>query len=181
MTRYLVLLRGINVGGRNKLPMPQIKTFLEESGFSDVATYIQSGNALLSSVLTAKAVADKIESGLVRAFQFDSDLIKVLALSAADLKAIVGKKPSGFGDEPEKYHSDVIFLLDLAPAEAVAAFSPHPDIDTLWPGPGVIYHRRLSALRTKSRLNRMMATPQYKAMTIRTWSTTTKLLELMSE
>lgn len=181
MTRYLVLLRGINVGGRNKLPMPKLEVFLEDLGFTDVATYIQSGNAILSSDLAARTIARRIESGLIEAFRFDSDLIKVLVLSAADLKAVIEKKPRGFGDEAEKYHSDVIFLMDLTPADAVAAFSPHPDIDTLWPGSGVIYHQRLSALRTKSRLNRMMAMPQYKAMTIRTWSTTTKLLELISE
>jgi uncharacterized protein (DUF1697 family) len=45
---------------------------------------------------------------------------------------------------------------------------------------GVIYAQRLTAQRTRSRLNRIMGTPQYRAMTIRSWSTTTKLLDLMS-
>ena len=45
----------------------------------------------------------------------------------------------------------------------------------------MIYSQRLSALRTKSRLNRVMATPAYKSMTIRNWNTTTKLLELLAE
>jgi uncharacterized protein (DUF1697 family) len=179
--RYLVLLRGINVGGKNKLPMPKLKAFLEELGFDDVATYIQSGNALVTSSLAVKTVAHKIETGLTGAFKFDSELIKVLVLSAGDLKAVVAKKPKGFGDEPGKYHSDVIFLMDLKPDEALTAFSPRDGVDALWSADNVIYHQRLSAQRTKTRLNRMMASPLYKSMTIRTWGTTIKLLELMED
>jgi uncharacterized protein (DUF1697 family) len=61
----------------------------------------------------------------------------------------------------------------------MAVFSPRDGVDTVWPGDGVIYHQRLSAQRTKSRLNRIMATPVYAAATIRSWQTTLALLELM--
>jgi uncharacterized protein (DUF1697 family) len=54
-------------------------------------------------------------------------------------------------------------------------------VDSVWPGKGVIYHQRLSAQRTKSRLNRVMATPFYKSMTIRNWATTMKLAEMLEE
>ena len=49
MTTYLVLLRGINVGGKNKVPMARLRELLEELGYSDVSTYIASGNVILSS------------------------------------------------------------------------------------------------------------------------------------
>jgi len=49
----------------------------------------------------------------------------------------------------------------------------------VWPGDGVIYSQRLSSLRTKSRLNRVLATPEYRYMTIRNWNTTTRLQELL--
>ena len=49
MTRYLALLRGINVGGKNKVPMAGLRALLEELGFSNVATHIASGNVILSS------------------------------------------------------------------------------------------------------------------------------------
>ena len=100
-------------------------------------------------------------------------------LSRRELKAIIDDRPKGFGDEPEKYHSDAIFLMGLTPKEALTAFSPLEGVDTLWPGKSVIYSQRLSAKRTKSRLNRMMASPLYKSMTIRTWGTVTKLLDLL--
>ena len=179
MTRYLVLLRGINVGGKNKLPMSKLKQFLEELGFEQVQTYIQSGNVVLRSRLAPATIAQKIEDQLVTAFDMDSELIKVLVLSRDQFQAIIDDRPKGFGDAPDKYHSDAIFLMGIAAEEAMTAFSPLEGVDTLWPGKGVIYSQRLSAKRTKSRLNRMMASPLYKSMTIRSWGTTIKLLEML--
>jgi uncharacterized protein (DUF1697 family) len=176
---YLVLLRGINVGGKNKLPMADLRAFLEGFGLEEVRTYIQSGNAIVQSSLSAAGIASKIEKELGGAFRLDSDLIKVLVLSRTQLKAVIDDRPKGFGDEPDKYHSDAIFLMGLTPNEALTAFSPLDGVDTLWPGKGVIYSQRLSAKRTKSRLNRMMASPLYKSMTIRTWGTVTKLLDML--
>ena len=179
LTSYVVLLRGINVGGKNKIPMAGLKQLLEEMGFEDVATYIQSGNALLRSRLSAKTVGQRIEQKLGATFTLDSSLIKVLALSREQLQAMVDNRPKGFGDQPGKFHSDAIFLMGIDAAEALPAFSPLDGVDTIWPGEGVIYSQRLSAKRTKSRLNRMMASPLYQSMTIRNWTTTMKLLELI--
>jgi len=63
--------------------------------------------------------------------------------------------------------------------DAMAVFSPRDGVDTVWPGEGVIYSQRLSAQRTKSRLNRIMTSPLYRSMTIRSWQTTQQLLDLM--
>ena len=181
MTDYLVLLRGINVGGRNKVPMAALKTLLTELGFKNVTTYIQSGNAMLRSPLKADTVAKKIEKGIVSAFKLDSEIIRVLALSHKQFKAIVDDRPKGFGDEPKKYHSDAIFMMGISVKEAMPAFSPLEGVDVLWPGKGVVYSQRLSAKRTKSRLNRVMSSPLYQSMTIRSWSTTLKLLDLLGK
>lgn len=178
-TTYLALLRGINVGGKNKVPMAKLKAMLETLGFEAVTTWIQSGNAIFRSPLAASTIATKIETALTETFKLDSDLIRVLVLSHAELRAVVEKRPKGFGDEPGKYHSDAIFLMGLALDEALATFSPRGGVDALWPGTGLVYHQRLTAQRTKTHLNRVMAHPAYKSMTIRSWQTTTKLLELM--
>ena len=180
LTSYVVLLRGINVGGKNKIAMAGLKRLLEEMGFESVATYIQSGNVMLRSRLSAKTIAQRIEQRLDAAFKLDSSLIKVVALSRDQLQAVVDNRPKGFGDQPGKYHSDAIFLMGIDAAEAMPAFSPLEGVDTIWPGDGVIYSQRLSAKRTKSRLNRMMASPLYQSMTIRSWGTTMKLLEMVS-
>jgi uncharacterized protein (DUF1697 family) len=77
------------------------------------------------------------------------------------------------------YYSDAIFLIDVDVKDALKVFDPRDGVDKIWPGNGVIYSQRLSAERTKSRLNKIMGSPFYKSMTIRNWNTTTKLLELV--
>ena len=64
-------------------------------------------------------------------------------------------------------------------ADAMPAFSPREGVDAVWPGDGLIYSQRLSAQRTKSRLSRIMSSPHYKSMTIRSWQTTMALLDLV--
>ena len=179
MTSYLVLLRGINVGGRNKVPMAGLRQLLEDLSYSDVTTYIASGNVLLRSDRSAAEIKERIEEALPRTFQLHSDLIAVLVLTRAQLRAVVDHKPEGFGKQPDRYHSDAIFLMGIESATAMEAFDPRPGVDRVWPGDGVIYSQRLSAQRTKSRLNKIMASPAYKSMTIRSWATTMALLELL--
>ena len=181
MTRYAVLLRGINVGGKNKVPMAELRALLVDLGFSDVSTYIASGNVLLSSDRPAAEIKKEIEDALPRTFRLDSDLVSVLVLSHAELRAVIDGRPRGFGDDPATYHSDAVFLMGIDADSAMPAFDPRPGVDAVWPGQGVIYSQRLSAKRTKSRLNKVMSSPAYQSMTIRNWATTTALLRLLDE
>lgn len=177
---FLILLRGINVGGKNKVPMADLRKCLEELGFHDVSTFIASGNVLLTSDLDAGETTARIEAELPQSFKLDSEIIKILAVTPEQLGAVVNDKPEGFGEQPEKYHSDVIFLMGVEASEVMPIFNPREGVDRVWPGVGVVYSQRLSAQRTKSRLSSMMASPLYKSMTIRNWNTTTKLWELLS-
>jgi uncharacterized protein (DUF1697 family) len=178
MNTYVVLLRGINVGGKNKVSMAGLKKCLDELGFSSVRTYIASGNVILKSNRRADAIRAKIERALPHSFKLHSELIKALVLTRSQLQAVVDNKPRGFGERPGRYHSDAIFLMGIASREALSVFSPREGVDEVWPGPGVIYSQRLSSLRTKSRLSRIVAAPAYKFMTIRNWNTTTTLLQM---
>ena len=103
----------------------------------------------------------------------------MLILTDAQLRAVVRKRPKGFGDHPKTYHSDAIFLIGIDAPTAMKVFDPRPGIDEVWAGAGVIYSQRLSAERTKSRLGKIVGTPAYKSMTIRSWATTNALLERM--
>ena len=179
MNTYVVLLRGVNVGGKNTIPMARLKDCLEELGYSSVSTYIASGNVILKSPQSPSQTRRRIEEALSRSFKLANELIKALVLTPDQLRAVIDNKPKGFGDQPEKYHSDAIFLIGLDSTQAVSVFSPKEGVDKVWPGDGVIYSQRLSSLRTKSRLNRVLATPEYKFMTIRNWNTTTRLQELL--
>lgn len=179
--RYVVLLRGINVGGKNKVPMAALKECLEQLGFTNVKTYIASGNVLVDSDLKPNEIQKLIEEALPKTFNLDSELIKILALNHDELQAVVDNKPKGFGEEPDKYHSDVIFLMGIDEAEAMKVFKPKEGVDTVWLGKGVVYSQRLSALRTKSRLSAIAGTEAYRSMTIRTYNTVTKLLSLLND
>lgn len=180
MKPYLILLRGINVGGKNKIAMAALKESLETLGFEGVSTYIQSGNVLVQSDLDTTVIAKKIEAMLPQKFKLDSSLIKVLVLTRQQLQAVIDKKPRGFGEQPNTYHSDAIFLMNIDSTDAMQVFNPKEGVDQIWPGDGVIYSQRLSAQRTKSRLSKIVGTPAYKSMTIRNWNTTTKLLALLN-
>lgn len=181
MNIYVILLRGINVGGKNKVPMASLKKCLEELGFSNVSTYIASGNVILESDKPADEIKTQIEAALPECFELDDGLIKVLVLTRNQFQVVIDHKPEGFGEQPEKFHSDVIFLMGIDSDQALPVFNPRAGVDQVWPGDGVIYSQRLSALRTKSRLSKIMGTPVYKSMTIRNWRTTTKLLEILKK
>jgi len=175
MTTYIILLRGINVGGKNKIPMTELKSFLEEQGLTNVSSYIQSGNVIAQSSLSAKALTTKIERSLPKRFTLDSSVIKILALTHTQFQHIIDDKPDSFGDSPEEYYSDVIFLMDISTSQAMKIFSPKEGVDKIWPGREIVYSQRLSALRSKSRLSKIVASPLYKSMTIRSWNTIVKL------
>lgn len=179
MASYAVLLRGINVGGKNKVPMAELRTYLEELGFHDVSTYIASGNVLLRSDLDAAAIGEKIEAMLPKRFKLDSSLIRVLVLTYKQLQGVIANKPKGFGEEPEKYYCDAVFLMGIDTKQAMQVFDPREGVDMIWPGVGVIYSQRLGAERVRSKLSKIVGTPAYKSMTIRNWNTTTKLLDLL--
>ena len=177
--RYLVLLRGVNVGGKNRVPMAALRERLEADGFTDVSTYIASGNVILTSDRRADQIKARIERTLPDAFDLHDELVKVLVLSRDQLEAVIENRPKGFGDEPGTYHSDAVFLIDIDADEAMTVFDPRDGVDRVWPGNGVIYSQRVSALRTKSRLGKIVGTPAYRSMTIRSWQTTLALRDLM--
>jgi len=181
MNTYVVFIRGINVGGKNIVSMAGLRTCLEKQGFSNVSTYIASGNVILRSGQRADQVKAQIEAALPENFKLHDELIKVWVLTHQQLQAVIDNKPEGFGEQPEMYHSDAIFLIGIDAAQAMSAFDPREGVDKVWPGDGVIYSQRLSSQRTKSRLNKIMVTPLYKSMTIRNWNTTTKLLEILKK
>jgi len=174
--QYLALLRGINVGGQNLVKMEDLRAAFESMGFADVETYIASGNVLFWAPRRRREeLAARIESALTRHFDVE---LKVVLLTKANLKAVVDGAPRGFGGDA--YLWDVVFVRKpLTVRKAFAVVQVREGVDRAWPGRGVLYFSRLAAKATSSRLNKVASLPEYKNMTIRNWSTTTKLLALM--
>jgi uncharacterized protein (DUF1697 family) len=177
---YLALLRGINVGGKNKVPMAELKACLEELGCENVQTYIASGNVMFESNKSSAKLTEEIREALPKKFSLDSELIEILVLSRDQVQKVLDQAPKGFGTEPGKYHSDAIFLMGIPSDEAIKIFNPREGVDKVWQGDLAIYSQRLSAQRTRSRLSKIMSSPLYKQMTIRSWATTARLFELMN-
>ena len=177
---YLALLRGINVGGKNKVPMAELKACFEELGCEDVRTYIASGNVMFESTKSSAELTKEIQEALPGKFKLDSELIAILVLSRDQFQKVIDQAPKGFGAEPGTYHSDVVFLMGVPSNEAIKIFDPREGVDKVWQGDLAIYSQRLSAQRTKSRLSKITSSPLYKQMTIRSWVTTARLLELMN-
>lgn len=170
-----MLLRGINVGGRNTVAMADLRAVVADAGFDDVSTYIQSGNVLLTTPSRAGLEAE-IETLL--ADRLGMHLV-VVVRTADQLRDVVRQAPDGFGTRPDTCHSDVVFLKSpLTATDAMRAVSLREGVDTAWPGEGVLYFQRLSARRSQSRLSVLVSRPEYQQMTIRTWATTTRLVEL---
>lgn len=176
---YAVLLRGINVGGKNKVPMADLRSFLTLAGFENVSTYIQSGNIVLGSDLVAADVQEIIEDSLPKAFSLDSELIRALVLSGEELAEIVADAPKGFGTEPQLFHYDVAFYMGVTADDVMQYVRVNPDVDQVTAGDSALYFARVSALRSKSRMSSIAGTPVYKSLTIRNWRTTTALLGMM--
>jgi uncharacterized protein (DUF1697 family) len=174
-TRYVALLRGINVGGNNPVGMADLREAFEGMGFDDVATYINSGNVLFRAARQkSDDLAKRIESGLSKRFGIE---LKVVLLTEAQLRAVVEAAPTGEGGFGETTHSsDVIFLRKpLTVKRAMGVVEAKEGVDRAWEGKGVVYFSRLKARATSSRLGRMIGTPEYADMTIRSWGTAVKL------
>jgi uncharacterized protein (DUF1697 family) len=145
-------------------------------GFAEVATYIQSGNVLFRAPREEReALAGRAESELSRRFGMR---LKAVLLTEAQLRAVIEEAPEGFG--ADSHRSDVIFLRQpLTARKAISLVETKPGVDSAWAGPGVLYFSRLASRASSSRLSKIVALPEYQDMTIRSWSTSTKLLALM--
>ena len=107
MTTFVAFLRAVNVGGRNKLSMPVLRSSLEAVGFDDVATYIQSGNVVFKS---AERKPDVVAAQIEAAIAADlGTAIEVVIRSGKELAAVIGANPF-VGRVPEVTKLHVLFL-----------------------------------------------------------------------
>jgi len=178
MKQYVALLRGINVGGKNLIKMTDLKACFEKLGFTDVRTYIQSGNVLFRAAGSGQAQLTKqIEEALSKTFSYKS---RVVVRSHKQMKDIVANAPKGFGSEPATYRYDILFLKEpLTAKEAMKSVSIKEGVDEAFSAKGVLYFSRLISKATQSHLNRIASVPVYQSMTLRNWNTTTKLLNML--
>ena len=179
-TTYIALLRGINVGGNNIIKMENLKQCFTDMEFSDVKTYIQSGNIIFKTQETDKLkLIQRIENQLLKTFSVE---IKTAVFTDSEWKEIIQNAPQNFGLEPEKFRYDIWFLLPEITADEIAStIRLREGVDFLKAGKNAIYSSRLISEAGKSYLLKINQTPMYKHITVRNWNTTTKILELAKD
>lgn len=177
MMKYVALLRGINVGGNNKVDMKQLKAALEANGFNDVSTYINSGNIFFTDpAQPIPALTRKFEQVIKATFGLD---IKALILNEPMVGAIVRAIPKNWTNDTTT-RTDVMFLWEEANNKNVLEqLTIKPDIDRVMYVPGAIIWSIDRPLVTRSGMLKMINTDLYKHMTIRNSNTARKLRERM--
>lgn len=175
---YVALLRGINVGGRNKIDMKMLKQTFEGAGMHDVVTYINSGNIIFSSEETSRAGLSHI---LEKAIYNDFGLqIKVLIRSREEVTRINDTLPDTWKNDKEM-RSDVMFLWDeIDDPSLLENLKIRPGIDTVKYTPGAILWSVDKKELSKSGLSKIAGTQIYIKVTVRNVNTVRKIHALMN-
>lgn len=177
MDTYIALLRGINVGGNNRLPMLELVALLEDLGLSDVKTYIQSGNAIFQSKkINSVELSQKICAAIKKRHGFD---VQVIVLDVNELKEAIASNPfAGIEAKANALHFFFLSSLpensDLKPLESVRReseqFSLIDKVFYLY-APAGIGQSKL-AVKVEKTLG--------VAVTARNWRTVSKIMEMVS-
>ena len=175
MTRYVALLRGINVGGRNKVPMAALRATCESVGCTDVATYIQSGNVILDSPLGAAKLGAALESAIAE--QLGVSPVVVIR-TRGQLADVISGNPFPDADTDTVH---VAFLAEKPSAAQVSGAGDltHPGEDFAVRGAEIYYHLPNGMGRAKlpELVGRRIRIPA----TVRNWRTVSTLLQMAAD
>jgi uncharacterized protein (DUF1697 family) len=166
MTRYLALLRGINVGGNRLIPMNDLRTALEAAGLERVRTYIQSGNVLFESEQDEEACARRIAEVVERAF---GTCVGVVVFEGERWKRIVEAAPGEWGRDV-RFRHNLIAVMDREPLQIV----PRGEEEIVTPGDQVVYQSLALGYQPKPAPRSIQ-----QRMTVRNSNTARRLADLL--
>lgn len=175
--RYIALLRGVNVGGNNKVSMGDLKSCFEEAGFTNVLTYINSGNVIFDSEESdALELTERCGELLEAKFGFP---IRAAVLEAGFLKEALAHAPEWWDTDPESKHN-AIFVIKRANADEIVAEvgSIKPEYEKLGIYGDMIFWSAPLKTFSRTRFSKVVGTQAYQKITIRNANTAKKLLAL---
>lgn len=180
MEKYIALLRGVNVGGKNSISMPLLKAAFEEGGFSEVITYINSGNILFCDE-KAEVVDLQQKCRQIILDQFGLD-ISVAVIPAGDLAEALRHAPGWWGSDKESKHN-ALFVIAPADAEAIVreVGEIKPEYEQVAHHGRVIFWSAPLKTFSRTRWSKIVSTPAYASVTIRNANTARKLLQLAGQ
>lgn len=181
MPTYLALLRGINVSGKKIIKMEELRKLLEADGYSNVKTYIQSGNIIFTSGTgTKKEVAAALETLIEKHYGFD---VTVFVLNAKDLEEAIDNNPFVGNRQPEGAGSKKLYVTFLSAtplSENIEKLRQAPIGHDLIDLKDEVLYFKLQTKASESKLsNNLIETKLKVKATTRNWNTTLKLLEMM--
>jgi len=167
MTKYAAFLRAVNVGGTGRLPMAELRRMCDELGFTEVQTYIASGNVAFTSDESKRFVKTALEDKLQA---YANKPIGVIVRSASELRAVLDKSPFS-GCDPKR---TVAILLDRKPPKDALAQAVGQSDEEMSIGIREIYvHYKSGIGHSKLRI------PAAKEGTTRNMNTIAKMVELV--
>ena len=180
MAQWILLLRGINVGGRGKLPMKSLGALLEDLGCTDVRTYIQSGNVVLESTeRSAKKLQDAVASAVAAGHGFEP---QVLALKPADFEKVRAANP--FPDcaaEADGKALHAMFLGAIPKPGALAGLDEWKHPSEKWKHVGKALYLYSPDGFHKSKLAAKADRSLDVPVTTRNWRTVSKIAAMLEE
>lgn len=176
---YVALLRGINVGGNRKVDMAELKAVFEDSGMTQVATYINSGNVIFVSKNTSSSIlANTLGEAIETKFGFPVD---TLVKSREEIRVILKALPQSLTNDATM-KADVMFLWPSVDDKSVLdQLKIKPDLDQVIYVKGAVIWSAKRDDVGKSGMLKIIGTPLYAQMTIRNCNTARKLFEKMNE
>ena len=177
MNRYVILLRGINVGGKNTVSMKELKELLEKSGFLDVTTYINSGNIIFSSEISDMLLLKSTcEALLLEKFSLK---LSVMILSANDLIEALEHAPDWWNNDTESKHN-AIFVIPPASVQDIflEVGEGKPEYESVGYFGQVIFWTAPLKTFSRTRWSKVVGSSVYNSITIRNANTAIKLAEL---
>lgn len=179
MTTYIAFLRGVNVGGNNKVEMGKLKKTLEQLGLVNVTTLIASGNVLfVSKELNQEKLALKIEAAIKVDFDIQT---KVLLLSYEKLHDLVKAIPISWVNDKAMKCDVMLLWKEIDTKDIVKQLPINDEIEDILYIPGAVIWRIDREKVTKSRMTKIVGTKLYKQMTVRNPNTIRKIYAHMRE
>lgn len=178
--KYIALLRGINVGGKHSVPMPELKKCFESLGFKNVVTYINSGNVIFEASDTKEAKLVQVcESAIEKKFGFH---IICSVISAAELEDAFEHMPAWWDKDKDARHNAIFVIAPKTAKEVMEEIGEtKPEYEKIATHGPIIFWTAPAATFSRTRYSKIVGSRAYKDITIRNANTTKKLLELSRE
>lgn len=175
--KYIVLLRGINISGKNKIPMKELKEELQHFGYQKVMTYLNSGNIIVESDAKKDIIRKDFHLIIKQKFLLD---IPIFLISQQELEDLLKHHPSWWGTDDKEIYDNLIFVIPPTTSEEIfdVVGSPNEFEKVEEYKNNIFWSYQLKNYQKTNWWSKTASTSIHKQITIRSANTMKKILEL---